>query len=115
MRISDWSSDVCSSDLAIARMLRRLGELAAAQISRRLAQDESGWSIDGATVQVLLARAWLRGTISPDAPLEAQFQELLSGEPEAKSLTDDRVESGSELVKMTIGRASCRERGGQYD
>src|SRR3989344_9180238 len=86
---------------AIARMLRRLGELAAAQISRRLAQDESGWSIDGATVQVLLARAWLRGTISPDAPLEEQFQELLSDEPEAKSLPDDRVESWSELVKIT--------------
>src|SRR3546814_9524201 len=27
MRISDWSSDVCSSDLAVARHLRALGEV----------------------------------------------------------------------------------------
>jgi hypothetical protein len=81
-------------------LLRRLAELASAQLERRLAQDEP-WSIDGATVQVLLARAWLRGAISPDAPLEEQFQELLSEEQEAKSLPDDRVESWGELVKAT--------------
>jgi hypothetical protein len=90
-----------SNRRAIARLLRRLSTLASAQLARRLSQDDNAWSIDGATVQVLLARAWLRGTISPDAPLEEQFQELLSDEPEAKSLPEDRVESWSELVKAT--------------
>ncbi|MGQ5702847.1 hypothetical protein ACUJ46_12435 [Sandaracinobacteroides sp. A072] len=89
-----------SNRRAIARLLRRLAELASAQLERRLAQDEP-WSIDGATVQVLLARAWLRGAISPDSALEEQFQELLSEEQEAKSLPDDRVESWGELVKAT--------------
>lgn len=90
-----------SNRRAIARLLRRLAELASAQMARRLAQDESLWSIDGATAQVLLARAWLRGAVSPDAPLEEQFQELLSEEEQAKSLPDDRVESWGELVKAT--------------
>jgi hypothetical protein len=90
-----------SNRRAIARLLRRLAELASAQMARRLIRDQNPWSIDGATVQVLLARAWLRGAISPKAPLEEQFQELLSEEQEAKSLPEDRVESWGELVKAT--------------
>lgn len=89
-----------SNRRAIARLLRRLAELASAQLERRLAQDDP-WSIVGATVQVLLVRTWLRGAISPDSPLEEQFQELLSEEQEAKSLPDDRVESWGELVRAT--------------
>lgn len=90
-----------SNRRAIARLLRRLAELASAQMARRLAQDENPWSIDSAMVQVLLTRAWLRGAISPEAPLEEQFQALLSEEQEAKSLPDDRVESWGELLKAT--------------
>lgn len=90
-----------SNRRAIARMLRRLAELASEQIARRLGQDESPWSIEGVTVQVLLARAWLRGAVSPKAPLEEQFQALLSDEQEAKSFPDDRVESWGGLVKAT--------------
>jgi hypothetical protein len=86
---------------AIARLLRRLAELASAQMKRRLLQDENLWSIDGATAQVLLARAWLRGAISPNAPLEEQFQELLSEEQDPKSFPDDRVESWGDLVQVT--------------
>src|SRR3546814_6882921 len=36
MRISDWSSDVCSSDLLLIRLLRELGVSAAAYIPDRL-------------------------------------------------------------------------------
>jgi hypothetical protein len=90
-----------SNRRAIARLLRRVAELASAQMARRLSPDESAWSIDATTAQVLLARVWLRGAISPDAPLEEQFQELLSEEQEPKSLPDDRVESWGELVKAT--------------
>jgi hypothetical protein len=86
---------------AIARLLRRLAELASEQIVRRLTQVDNPWTINGAAVQVLLGRAWLRGAVSPDAPLEDQFQELLSEEQEARSLPDDRVESWGELVKAT--------------
>lgn len=86
---------------AIARLLRRLSELASEQLKRRLAQSENPWSIDAATVQVLLARAWLRGTVSPDAPLEEQFQRMLSVEQESKTPLDERVESWAALVKTT--------------
>src|SRR3546814_8231005 len=36
MRISDWSSDVCSSDLQVARHLRRLGRSVGRRRVRRL-------------------------------------------------------------------------------
>lgn len=90
-----------SNRRAIARMLRRLTELSASQLSRRLALEDGRWSVSGATAQVLLARAWLRGTVSPDAPLEDQFQELLSDEQDPRSMPDERVDSWGELVKAT--------------
>ena len=95
------SVELESNRRAIARLLRKLAELASLQIDRRLGQEEYPWSIEGATVQVLLARAWLRGTVTPNDPLEVQFQEVLSDEQEAKSFPDDRVDSWSDLVKAT--------------
>lgn len=86
---------------AIARLLRRLAELAQAQLDRRLAMNSNPWSIAGAIAQVLLARAWLRGAISPSDPLVKQFQELLSLEQEPRSFPTERVESWGELVKAT--------------
>ncbi|WP_189557100.1 hypothetical protein, partial [Mesorhizobium sp. M4B.F.Ca.ET.089.01.1.1] len=90
-----------SNRRAVARLLRRLAELTSVQIKRRLAQEEDAWSIAGTIAQLLLARAWLRGAISPSAPLEEQFQELLSDEQEPRSMPDDRVESWGELVRAT--------------
>jgi hypothetical protein len=49
-----------------------------------------------------LARAWLRGVISPTDPLAKQFEELLSTrEPESRSMPTERVESWSALIKAT--------------
>jgi hypothetical protein len=90
-----------SNRRAIARMLRRLAEMAAEQMKRRLDQEESGWSITGAAAQVLLARAWLRGSVSPNAPLEEQFAELLSDEQDLRSTPEERVDSWGELVRAT--------------
>lgn len=86
---------------AIARMLRRLAELARAQLNRRLVMEPEAWSIPGAIAQVLLARAWLRGAISPTEPLSKQFQEILSTEQDARSLPSERVDSWGELIRTT--------------
>lgn len=86
---------------AVARLLRRLASLASVQVTRRLGQEDVAWRIPGALAQVLLARAWLRGAVSPLAPLDEQFQELLSQEQDARSLPEARVPSWSETVSTT--------------
>lgn len=90
-----------SDSRAIARMLRRLAERAEQQLARRLALTPDPWHIAGALAQMLLARAWLRGTIAPTAPMASQFAELLSSEIEPRSLPTERVESWSDLTKAT--------------
>lgn len=71
----------------IAAMLRRLERLTEAYLRRRLpvAPDGSIWSPVPALAQVLLARAWLRGSVSPQAPLLEQLHGVLSDEEEAST------------------------------
>lgn len=80
------------------RMLRRLGELAVQHARRRLSAQEIPWSPAAACAQILLARAWLRGSTSPGQPLALQFAELLSEERPPSSNPEDRVPSWSELL-----------------
>src|SRR3546814_9523043 len=98
MRISDWSSDVCSSDLmslndsefhrrALAVMMRRIEGLASDYADRRLSRMPEGfrWSPVPAVVQVLLTRAWLRGAALADDPPYEQLRSILSDEMGAES------------------------------
>jgi hypothetical protein len=83
------------------RMLRRLGELAVQHARKRLSARETPWSPAAACAQVLLARAWLRGSTSPDKSLTVQFAELLSEERAPTSNPEDRVDSWGELLGKT--------------
>lgn len=85
------------------RLLRRLGELAAAHARKRLTAEENPWSPAATCAQILLARTWLRGNVSPDQPLPQQFTELLSEERPPSSNPEERVESWSTLVTATGG------------
>lgn len=71
----------------IALLMRRLEALVAGYLRRRLPLTSSGaiWSPVGAMAQVLQARAWLRGSVAPDAPTIEQIRVLLSDEDEALS------------------------------
>jgi hypothetical protein len=71
----------------LARMMRRLEQLVRDYIARRLPKLDSGaaWSPVVSLGQVLLARAWLRGAVSPTAPLSVQLRAVLSDETEAQS------------------------------
>src|SRR3546814_11389525 len=115
MRISDWSSDVCSSDLARLDVRTRQSEHGPVQIGILAAGElrvESGPELQqggDAPVDGDLARAWrqraadqlqergLAGAVSPDdadrlAPMDVEVQ----------------------CAQCQIGRASCRERVCQY-
>lgn len=88
---------------AVATMLRRLERLAEAYLRRRLpaARDGSIWSPVGALAQVLQARAWLRGTVSPEAPLLDQLRAVLSDEEETSADPQARSQPWREWLDQT--------------
>lgn len=76
------AADQAYSRLKLASLMRRLGGLVAAYADQRLGRTEDGrrWSPIPLLVQVLLARSWLRGAVSPSAPWSEQLRTLLSDE-----------------------------------
>src|SRR3546814_11265841 len=96
MRISDWSSDVCSSDLALA-------------IDRECGNDDDhlgqGIVIRDGHVNLRLHTRW------------RHFRQALSGSPRQRHgrLAARTVDSPEVApVDSQLGRAACRERGGKY-
>src|SRR3546814_4767717 len=88
MRISDWSSDVCSSDLTIGSdLVRRLGALDLGALR----------AMDGETLTVAATKAGF----APQGTIDGHVL------PRQVIDTFDRGE-------QEIGRASCRERVCQY-
>src|SRR3546814_2705527 len=98
MRISDWSSDVCSSDLDRVGMVKRAvphgvegGRAAIVQADHDIAADDALDGADRAVGDTVRASAVdhnqaLRTVILPE----------------------------HDLVALEIGRVACRERVGQY-
>src|SRR3546814_6815394 len=97
MRISDWSSDVCSSDLVALPLLDALGERLDAGIHRGGPVQREGQPVEHLAErgQVLLDVLDQRG-VDP-RHVRAADVDALVGELEAQ-----------------IGRASCRERVCKY-
>src|SRR3546814_18654774 len=121
MRISDWSSDVCSSDLAIvARFLRQIAEAAATGLQRLDAMEEhrlraaavAGNILRPGKLFPLLAFLQLRPVTSPRV-VARQLELSISG---AGKLLARAADAGLlvEISGRQIGRASCRERVCQY-
>src|SRR3546814_4408371 len=97
MRISDWSSDVCSSDLprSVARMnAPKIGVQLQPQATS-LDDLRSAWQNAD---QLRVDSIWVWDHFFP-----------LYGDPDAA-----HFEAYTLLAAMEIGRASCRERGCQY-
>src|SRR3546814_14812482 len=101
MRISDWSSDVCSSDLAAAAIRARAGEIAGAN-----AKDMAAARGKGLT-DALLDRL----ALTPD-----RIEVMARGVEEVAALPDPvgRTLAEWERPNGQIGRAACRERVCQY-
>src|SRR3546814_10890859 len=88
MRISDWSSDVCSSDLELKFTLQ-------IDVLRALANDSSTPQDMIEAVELIIASV-ATSEITHLLQSEAQFSKF------------------DHLAQMKIGRASCRERVCQY-
>src|SRR3546814_20497690 len=116
MRISDWSSDVCSSDLAIActlglasvcvtgAMLGLPGTPAKAQIS---VFDPSNYAQN-----ILTAARTLSQVNQQIRQLQNEARMLVNMDKNLSRI--DFPQLGVIREKLKIGRASCRERVCQY-
>src|SRR3546814_15946255 len=103
MRISDWSSDVCSSDLAQVGVRRGVWDDAEADREARLLAEEVEAERKAARRQVAAEIALGEGDDGGD---EEQRGPLVDPPPEQPPADPSRqFNFGSE-----IGRASCRER-----
>src|SRR3546814_20632384 len=105
MRISDWSSDVCSSDLKNLTIHEAYAFALTSEPLLDKQEEENGYSI-----QKDVAKIWRRETgIKPSGTLTAD--DILSAHQ-----TDDARNKTSTLSAPAdkIGRASCRERVCQY-
>src|SRR3546814_2778054 len=98
MRISDWSSDVCSSDLAEPLKFNgeQLKAISVAVDGRVLGEGER--TIDGEFLTV------------PDVPDAFVLETEVEIDPQANKALDGPYMSGGRR-----GRASCRERVGPYE
>src|SRR3546814_21155158 len=97
MRISDWSSDVCSSDLAVAPDMK-----ATARDQVCAAVQAGGYG----------GRELIIRTNSLDTPW-GRDDVIAAAKAGPDAVLLPKVES-AEQVQVEIGRASCRERVCQY-
>lgn len=89
----------------LAVMMRRLERLVSEYADRRLGvlQDGRRWSPAAGAVQVLLARAWLRGVVRPDAAPHEQLKAILSDESDVESDPAARCEPWRDYLNKTKG------------
>src|SRR3546814_18468156 len=111
MRISDWSSDVCSSDLSgetqrldtmLAQQTELAGRLAAAEANLNAAESARAGMPGGRETLLLLATLQLRAALQGSGPYAGPLA-LLQNPPA------DEAEPHSHQ----LGKRSVRERGGQ--
>src|SRR3546814_15192612 len=111
MRISDWSSDVCSSDLLEARTARRFAQRNA--VDADLDFDDVLDAVRGAAVELLLLDPARRGRdvgrVAADTGAETLEAAAGARAVDLRRLVPRRL---GELFadRGEIGRASCRER-----
>src|SRR3546814_15399554 len=105
MRISDWSSDVCSSDLnaVLPYVSRRAGQA----LARAQAQREVGSALNTADITPADAASRIRIRAAENVP--ASVSDL---DDATRQLTgySSRGMGPGQLAVREIGRASCRER-----
>src|SRR3546814_13489620 len=105
MRISDWSSDVCSSDLALQAHAENFSKC----------RDEGG--VVAYRSHACLAGETLVATLDPEPETRAPQREGESARSKTARATSKRstVRPGrSRVASYQLGRASCRERVCQY-
>src|SRR3546814_11581575 len=97
MRISDWSSDVCSSDLKLIRAKRKYSSELNARQEEIYALQEHLRKMEGDNLVSL-------------TEIKDINRRMNVGEAKARRAKKEMVEAN---LRLEIGRASCRERVGQ--
>ncbi|MBY3101167.1 hypothetical protein HFO69_26225 [Rhizobium laguerreae] len=109
------SGEIETNRRALASMLRRLEPEIEKYANQRLGLvDGNRWDPSVSYAQILLARAWLRGTTTPDMPLPDQLRVILSDEDGAESDPATRSLQWREFLNKTnqqhkLLRAALRE------
>ena len=87
----------------LAFAMRQLETLAAAHVRDRTPRtgEDAPFRPVFAIVQILLLRAWLRGTVSADAPTDEQWGALLSDEDGAEAAPTTRTKAWQEVLSAT--------------
>lgn len=87
----------------LAVMMRRLEKVAGAYVDARLPKFDSGerWSPAAGIAQVLVARAWLRGTISAESSVPEHLTAILSDEREVQSDPKARSQPWQDWLNAT--------------
>lgn len=99
--LSNQDLDYDRRKLSLA--LRRLEEMVGGYADQRLTHLENGqrWAPAAALGQILLARAWLRGTVAPSDSLSKQVRAILSDEPQAESDPASRCSRWNDFLNRT--------------
>src|SRR3546814_18610875 len=129
MRISDWSSDVCSSDLDLASENIKVStdDLAARNLSekewlsmsenRLNSQDNQLRRMQGQGDQLEQMQAQIDALRSENSNMASEGTRVLSAyDDENRQLKEQlaAAQASSRPSAGQIGTASCRERGGPY-
>lgn len=87
----------------LAFLIRRLGGLAKAHAARRTPAlaDGSRWDMAATATQVLLARAWLKGLVSPNAPTCEQWRVVLTEEDSSATAPQSRTDPWQDALRNT--------------
>src|SRR3546814_13176308 len=119
MRISDWSSDVCSSDLSYRRFIQMYADVvmgldhAAFEEALEIAKEDKGFYLDTEMAaedwQALVAEYRAIVQRETGAPFPQEPKDQLWGAIGA--LFAGWESDSAQVYRRKIGRASCRERG----
>src|SRR3546814_12735498 len=109
MRISDWSSDVCSSDLLLKVV--ELGSLSGA--ARALDMSPTMAAKHVAAIEQRLGVRLLHRTTRKVTPTEIGRTFVQNAERIIAELQEAEAEEAADKLEE-IGRATCRERACQY-
>src|SRR3546814_14523261 len=117
MRISDWSSDVCSSDLQLNFIAWPTFERARKQAAEPRTGPLAGVptlikdTLPEKGMPASLGAVALRDFIAPD---DAPYTRAIADAGLISIARSSMPELGLTVVTDSVGRASCRERGCQY-
>src|SRR3546814_18470159 len=115
MRISDWSSDVCSSDLDDAAHSRRDDEVdRVPQLARQLGGERRGEAAGAVAVHQDACALQVIFAVTARGEEEMPVQQGVGGTELGQDVIVGPGRMISFVQQAEIGRASCRERVCQY-